>query len=224
MSQSRPQSESNQPNVIIEFECHNGCFFLAITNIGPQPAHEITTTFEPTFSGLHGCRQIPDQSMFDSIGFLSPGNAIRTFVDTTASYFAREEPTVIQTDVSFHNQNGRTYHNHATHTLEVYRDLPYLESETWINDHPIPTTSQCRPEQKNQIRDSIPPSMESPSRNATFELYKDREEQYRWRLVHPNGNIIADSGEGYASKQGAKRGITSVQQNASIAQIEDLSH
>jgi len=34
---------------------------------------------------------------------------------------------------------------------------------------------------------------------ATFELYRDREGQYRWRLRHDNGNILADSGEGYAS-------------------------
>ncbi|WP_367176587.1 HVO_2922 family protein [Haloarcula rubripromontorii] len=56
---------------------------------------------------------------------------------------------------------------------------------------------------------------------ATFEVYEDRGEQYRWRLVHDNGNIIADSGEGYASKQKAKQGLESVKNNAPGAYVVD---
>ncbi|WP_435183030.1 HVO_2922 family protein [Halobellus sp. EA9] len=55
--------------------------------------------------------------------------------------------------------------------------------------------------------------------SAKFELFEDRSGQYRWRLVHSNGNIIADSGEGYATKQKAKQGIESVKQNASDAEV-----
>ncbi len=54
---------------------------------------------------------------------------------------------------------------------------------------------------------------------ATFELYEDTAGQYRWRLVHDNGNIIADSGEGYASKQKARQGIDSVKDNAADADV-----
>jgi hypothetical protein len=57
---------------------------------------------------------------------------------------------------------------------------------------------------------------------ATFELYEDREGKYRWRLRHANGNIIADSGEGYASKQKARQGIDSVRSNAAAADVEVL--
>lgn len=56
---------------------------------------------------------------------------------------------------------------------------------------------------------------------AHFELYQDKENQWRWRLVHRNGNIIADSGEGYASKQKAKQGVTSVKENAPDARIRE---
>ncbi|SIR64739.1 hypothetical protein SAMN05421858_3103 [Haladaptatus litoreus] len=52
-----------------------------------------------------------------------------------------------------------------------------------------------------------------------FELYQDAADEWRWRLVASNGNIIADSGEGYASKQGAQRGIRSVKTSAPDAQI-----
>jgi uncharacterized protein YegP (UPF0339 family) len=57
---------------------------------------------------------------------------------------------------------------------------------------------------------------------ATFELYRDQTGQFRWRLVHENGNIIADSGEGYASKQKARQGIESVKQNAPSASVEHV--
>ena len=58
---------------------------------------------------------------------------------------------------------------------------------------------------------------------ATFELYEDSAEQWRWRLVHNNGNVIADSGEGYASKQKAEQGLESVQKNAPGAYLDDLT-
>ncbi|WP_266082016.1 HVO_2922 family protein [Haladaptatus caseinilyticus] len=56
-------------------------------------------------------------------------------------------------------------------------------------------------------------------RKPRFELYQDTADEWRWRLVATNGNIIADSGEGYTSKQGAKRGIQSVKKSASNAQV-----
>ena len=33
---------------------------------------------------------------------------------------------------------------------------------------------------------------------AAFELYEDKAGEYRWRLRHRNGNVIADGGQGYA--------------------------
>lgn len=54
---------------------------------------------------------------------------------------------------------------------------------------------------------------------ARFELYRDRAGQFRWRLVHANGRVVADSGQGYASKQKAVQGIRSVKANAPGARI-----
>jgi amphi-Trp domain-containing protein len=56
---------------------------------------------------------------------------------------------------------------------------------------------------------------------ATFELYEDSAGQWRWRLRHDNGNIIADSGEGYTTKANAKNGIESVKKNAPGGRIEE---
>ena len=56
---------------------------------------------------------------------------------------------------------------------------------------------------------------------AKFELYEDKAGEYRWRLRHQNGNIIADSGEGYTSKANATNGIESVKENAPTAPVDD---
>lgn len=49
---------------------------------------------------------------------------------------------------------------------------------------------------------------------AAFEIYEDRGGEHRWRLRHRNGNVLADSGEGYASRSGARDGVESVKRNA----------
>lgn len=60
------------------------------------------------------------------------------------------------------------------------------------------------------------------SNSATFEVFQDNAGEWRWRLVAANGNIIADSGEGYQSKQGVKRGIDSVKRSAASAEVRVL--
>ncbi|WP_369335327.1 HVO_2922 family protein [Halostella sp. PRR32] len=55
---------------------------------------------------------------------------------------------------------------------------------------------------------------------ARFQLFRDRAGDWRWRLRHDNGNIIADSGEGYSSKQKAEQGLQSVKANAPGAEVE----
>ena len=56
---------------------------------------------------------------------------------------------------------------------------------------------------------------------ATFEVYEDNRGEYRWRLRHDNGNIIADSGEGYASRSGAREAVERVQGYAPEADVLD---
>ncbi|MFB6141150.1 MAG: HVO_2922 family protein [Halosimplex sp.] len=58
--------------------------------------------------------------------------------------------------------------------------------------------------------------------SATFEVFRDSAGEWRWRLVAANGNVVADSGEGYSSKQGVERGIESVKRTASGADVRFL--
>ena len=57
---------------------------------------------------------------------------------------------------------------------------------------------------------------------ARFEVYEDVGDEYRWRLVHENGNIIADGSQGYSSKQKAQQGLASVQTNTTGAPVVEL--
>lgn len=55
-----------------------------------------------------------------------------------------------------------------------------------------------------------------------FEVYKDTQGQFRFRLIAPNGETIA-TGEGYVAKAGCMNGIESVKENAPRAKIVDLT-
>lgn len=54
-----------------------------------------------------------------------------------------------------------------------------------------------------------------------FTIYKDGVGEFRWRLRAANNRIIADSGEGYASRADCQAGIRLVQTGAPGASIND---
>lgn len=70
--------------------------------------------------------------------------------------------------------------------------------------------------------DPAAPTDDSGSK-ARFELFQDAADEWRWRLRHRNGNIIADGGEGYDRKAGAINGLESVKSNAPHAVVEEAS-
>ncbi len=50
-------------------------------------------------------------------------------------------------------------------------------------------------------------------KNPKFQIYKGRDDQFYFRLIAANGEVILGS-EGYVSKSGCQNGISSVKQNA----------
>ncbi|MFC4406069.1 HVO_2922 family protein [Haloarchaeobius iranensis] len=67
--------------------------------------------------------------------------------------------------------------------------------------------------------DDVPllPAVTETESQATFELFEDRGGDWRWRLRHDNGNVIADSGEGYSNRSGVTRALKSVRGNVGPA-------
>ena len=41
-------------------------------------------------------------------------------------------------------------------------------------------------------------------------IYRDKKNEWRWRVTSRNGRIIADSAEGYLRRGGAKRGLAAL--------------
>jgi uncharacterized protein YegP (UPF0339 family)/sporulation protein YlmC with PRC-barrel domain len=124
----------------------------------------------------------------------------------------------------------------------------YAESDTgWLND--LYNHYSCKPYWGNDtmemavVAERPAPKMEpimivmpiktappAPKKEAVvnhksagkFEVFKDKSDEFRFRLVAANGEIIAAS-QGYKSKEGAMDGIKSVIVNAEIANTEDLT-
>ncbi|MCG1003070.1 MULTISPECIES: HVO_2922 family protein [Halobacterium] len=70
-------------------------------------------------------------------------------------------------------------------------------------------------EAAERARDELDGEIESlRTSQAQFELYEDKAGEFRWRLRHRNGNVVADSGQGYTQKHNAQKGMQSVRRNA----------
>jgi uncharacterized protein YegP (UPF0339 family) len=52
-------------------------------------------------------------------------------------------------------------------------------------------------------------------------FYKDKAGEFRWKLTASNGEIIANSGEGYTTKQNCQKGFESVKKNSQDAEVVD---
>ena len=52
-----------------------------------------------------------------------------------------------------------------------------------------------------------------------FETYKDEKKEWRWRLVHQNGHIMADSAEGYNERMDMMDSIHTIQIDVPFARI-----
>ncbi len=55
-----------------------------------------------------------------------------------------------------------------------------------------------------------------------YQLYRDRNNEYRWRLRASNGRTIADSAESYTNREDCLHGIALVKSSAN-APVEDLT-
>ena len=56
---------------------------------------------------------------------------------------------------------------------------------------------------------------------VAYEVYADAAGEFRWRLLHRNGNILADSGEGYSSRSNAQRAARRVSELAPDSAVDD---
>ena len=115
-----------RPEAIVDFIFENGMFFISIENIGDLPALNVTTIFDRKLMGLHGSRDISTLPLFQRIEFLAPHKAIRTLLDSSSSYFGRNEPTRITARITYSDSSSKKYQATIHHDLNIYKDISYI--------------------------------------------------------------------------------------------------
>ena len=115
-----------RPDVIVDFVFEDGTLFVAVQNIGSEPALRVHVAFEPPFKGLGGTTSIPELPLFRCIEFLAPSRSIRTLLDSSAAYFARKEPERITATASYANRSGQKFSSTMLHDLAIYRDIAFI--------------------------------------------------------------------------------------------------
>jgi hypothetical protein len=115
-----------RPDVIVDFVFEGGMLFVAVTNIGSQPAQRVHVAFDIPFKGLGGTVSIPELPLFRDIEFLAPSRSIRTLLDSSAAYFARREPERITATITYYDRSGQEFSCTINHNLAIYRDITFV--------------------------------------------------------------------------------------------------
>jgi hypothetical protein len=118
--------DEGRPEVIVDFVFDDGLLFISVENIGDKPALKVSVQFDQKIMGVEGGQEISALPLFRSIEFLAPHKAIVTFLDTSAAYFRRGEPTRIAATITYQDSNRARYKTTLHHDLEIYKDIGYI--------------------------------------------------------------------------------------------------
>ena len=121
--------ERRDAGVILDVVFERGLLFLVVANLGDVPAHAVRIRFEQRFSGLGGTKRMDRLALFRKLEFLAPHRSIEVFLDRSASYFARGEPTTLDAAIAWRTPDGARRSSTVRHDLEIYRDLVYIDRE-----------------------------------------------------------------------------------------------
>ena len=121
--------ERCEAEVILDIVFDRGLLFLVVQNTGDRPAHSVRIKFDKPFGGVGGTKKMQRLALFRRLEFLAPHKSISVFLDRSASYFARDEPTTLTAALSWRTSEGERRRATIVHDLEIYRDLGYIERE-----------------------------------------------------------------------------------------------
>ena len=122
-------AEHCDADVILDVVFDRGILFLVLENVGDRPALGVRVKFGERFSGAGGAKRLDRLALFRKLEFLAPRKSIEVFLDRSADYFARDEPTTLSATISWRTTEGERRRTTIVHDLEIYRDLGYIERE-----------------------------------------------------------------------------------------------
>jgi hypothetical protein len=135
----RAMTSSQRPEVIVDFIFTEGLFFIAIKNISDVPAYDVSVKFDKEFTGVEGTKKISALPLFRKIPFLAPQKEISAYLDNSASYFRRKQPTKIVASLTWKDASGARHNAEIRHDLAIYRDLGYVRRLVPPDDRNTPT-------------------------------------------------------------------------------------
>ena len=119
-------SSGNSPEVIVDFTFDRGLLHVAVANVSDVSATGVAVSFDHPFRGLGGEVEVSSLALFRRIEFLAPRKRIETFLDSSAAYFERREPTTIGATITYSDAAGRVHERRVVHDLAIYRDISYV--------------------------------------------------------------------------------------------------
>lgn len=102
------------------------------------------------------------------------------------------------------------------HWQLISSDEPIVENDTGYSSRSGATEAVGRFEEYAEMADTLTVG------DASIEIYEDNAGDYRWRLRHRNGTIMAKGSRGYSSRSAAVQGINSVKRNAPEAPVSEV--
>lgn len=111
--------------VVVDIVFEGGLLYLELANLAERPALSVRCTFEPPLVDLQG-RNVTELALFREVSFLGPRRRIRTLLDSSAGYFARESTTHVKVAVEFERPGEPRRTTEVAHDLAVFRELAYL--------------------------------------------------------------------------------------------------
>jgi hypothetical protein len=115
-----------RPEVVLDVVFEDGLLFLVVANTGDAAALGVSCRFRRRLRGLGGTEDVSKLPLFEHIAYLGPRREIRTLLDSSAAFFAREEQTRVAVTMSYADASGRAYKSTVEHELAIYRDLAYV--------------------------------------------------------------------------------------------------
>lgn len=116
-------ASAGRPDMIVDFVVDGGFLFVVLKNIGVASAFHVVTTFDRSFRGLGGSRDISAMALFRGVEFVPPGKEFRQLVDSIGAYYARQEPLRLTATVTYADRREQPFKDTMSHNLEIYRDL-----------------------------------------------------------------------------------------------------
>lgn len=126
-SKAARAASGTQSLVIVDFVFDRGLLFIAIRNIGQEPAYAVRVAFSAPLRGLEGTKDVSAQALFHRLEFLPPGKQIVTFFDTSASFFRSDQSTQVTITVTCRTARGARRTATIHHDLEIYRDIGFVD-------------------------------------------------------------------------------------------------